>query len=168
MSKTIKRLLVVLIGVLFATTAYAQSTTASIAGHVTDANGGLQDAVITAVYTPTGITYHAFSGRDGVYRINNVVAGGPYTIKVEMMGHQPYVVTNVHAPLSGTIMVNCILNISATTLEAVSVVAEGINTNMDIQNSGANTLIDNNTIAKIPTTSRSMNDIMKLTPQLLR
>ena len=77
MSKTLKRLLVVLIGVLFATTAYAQSTTATIAGHITDANGGLQDAVITAVYTPTGITYHAFSGRDGVYRINNVVAGGP-------------------------------------------------------------------------------------------
>ena len=165
MSKTIKRLLVVLIGVLFATTAYAQSTTASIAGHVTDANGGLQDAVITAVYTPTGITYHAFSGRDGVYRINNVVAGGPYTIKVEMMGHQPYVVTNVHAPLSGTIVVNCILKISATTLEPVSVVAEGINNNMNVQNSGANTLIDNQTIQNIPTTSRSMNDIMKLTPQ---
>ena len=165
MSKTIKSFLVVLISVLFATTAYAQSTTASIAGHVTDANGGLQDAVITAVYTPTGITYHAFSGRDGVYRINNVVAGGPYTIKVEMMGHQPYVITNVHAPLSGTIVVNCILNISATTLEAVSVVAEGVNNNMNIQNSGANTLIDNQTIRNIPTTSRSMNDIMKLTPQ---
>ena len=36
MSKTIKRLLVVLVGVLFATSVYAQSTTASIAGHVTD------------------------------------------------------------------------------------------------------------------------------------
>lgn len=165
MSKTLKRLLVVLIGVLFATTAYAQSTTATIAGHITDANGGLQDAVITAVYTPTGITYHAFSGRDGVYRINNVVAGGPYTIKVEMMGHQPYVVTNVHAPLSGTIMVNCILKVSATTLEPVSVVAEGVQNNMNVQNSGANILIDNRMIQNVPTTSRSMNDIMKLTPQ---
>ena len=109
MSKTIKSLLVVLIGVLFATTAYAQSTTATIAGRVTDANGSLQDAMITAVYTPTGITYHAYSNRDGSYHINSVVAGGPYTIKVEMMGHQPYIVTNVHAPLSGTIVVNCIL-----------------------------------------------------------
>lgn len=165
MSKTIKSLLVVLLGVLLGTTAYAQSTTASIAGHVTDANGNLQDAMITAVYKPTGITYHAFSNRDGSYRINGVVAGGPYTIKVEMMGHQPYAITNVFAPLSGTIVVDCKLNISATTLEAVSVVAEGVNNNMNIQNSGANTLIDNSTIAKIPTTSRSMNDIMKLTPQ---
>lgn len=165
MSKTIKSLLVVLIGVLFATTAYAQSTTATIAGHITDGNASIQDAVITAVYNPTGITYHAFSNRDGSYRINSVVAGGPYTIKVEMMGYQPYVVTNVHAPLSGTMVVNCILKASATTLEPVSVVAEGINNNMNIQNSGANTLIDNQTIQNIPTTSRSMNDIMKLTPQ---
>ena len=165
MSKTIKSLLVVLISVLFATTAYAQSTTASIAGHVTDANGNLQDAMITAVYKPTGITYHAFTNRDGSYRINGVVAGGPYTIKAEMMGHQPYAITNVYAPLSGTIVVDCKLNISATTLEAVSVVAEGVNNNMDIQNSGAITMIDSRTIEKIPTTSRSMNDIMKLTPQ---
>ena len=49
MSKTIKRLLVVLVGVLFATSVYAQSTTASIAGHVTDENGPLTDAMITAV-----------------------------------------------------------------------------------------------------------------------
>ena len=48
MSKTIKRLLVVLVGVLFATTAYAQSTTAAIAGHVTDEHGALTDVMITA------------------------------------------------------------------------------------------------------------------------
>ena len=165
MSKTIKSLLVVLFAVLFSATAYAQSTTASIAGHVTDANGNLQDAMITAIYKPTGITYHAFSNRDGSYRINGVVAGGPYTIKAEMMGHQPYAVTNVYAPLSGTLVLDFSLKVSSTTLEAVTVTAEGVSSNMDIQNSGANTMIDSRTIAKIPTTSRSMNDIMKLTPQ---
>ena len=87
MSKTIKRLLVVLVGVLFATTAYAQSTTAAIAGHVTDEHGALTDVMITAVYDPSGIVYHAFSNRDGSFRINGVVAGGPYTVKAELMGH---------------------------------------------------------------------------------
>ena len=134
MSKTIKSLLVVLFAVLFSTTAYAQSTTASIAGHVTDANGNLQDAMITAIYKPTGITYHAFSNRDGSYRINGVVAGGPYTIKAEMMGHQPYAVTNVYAPLSGTLVLDFSLKVSSTTLEAVTVTAEGVSSNMDIQN----------------------------------
>ncbi|MBR3725359.1 MAG: carboxypeptidase regulatory-like domain-containing protein [Bacteroidales bacterium] len=165
MSKTIKRLLVVLVGVLFATTVYAQSTTASIAGHVTDDHGALSDAIITAVYTPSGITYHAFSNRDGSYRINGVVAGGPYIIKAEMMGHRPLVVKDVHAPLSGTVIVDLMMKADAVTLEEVVVTAESEYSNMNIQNSGAGTYIGGQTIEKIPTTSRSMNDIMKLTPQ---
>ena len=164
MSKTIKRLLVVLVGVLLATTVYAQSTTASIAGHVTDENGPLADAMITAVYTPSGITYHAFSNRDGSFRINGVVAGGPYTVKAELMGHRPLVLNNVQAPLSGTVVLNLVMKADAVTLEEVVVTAE-MNSNMDIQNSGAGTFISNQTIENVPTTSRSMNDIMKLTPQ---
>lgn len=164
MSKTIKRLLVVVVGVLFATTLSAQSTTASIAGHVTDEHGALNEAIITAVYAPTGLTYHAFSGRDGVYRINGVVAGGPYTIKAELAGHRPLVVNNVYAPLSGTVMVDLAMKPAAVTLEEVVVTAE-MNSNMDIQNSGAGTFIGSQTIEKIPTASRSMNDIMKMTPQ---
>ncbi len=164
MSKTIKRLLVVLFGVFFATATYAQSTTASIAGHITDEHGALADAMITAIYTPSGIAYHAFSNRDGSYRINGVVAGGPYTIKVEMMGHRPLVIKEVLAPLAGTVVVDLVLKADAVTLDEIVVMAE-MNSNMDIQNSGAGTFIGNQTIENIPTTSRSMNDIMKLTPQ---
>ena len=164
MSKTIKRLLVVLVGVLFATSVYAQSTTASIAGHVTDENGPLTDAMITAVYTPSGIAYHAFSNRDGSFRINGVVAGGPYTVKVEHMAHRPLVLNNVQAPLSGTVVLNLVMKADAVTLEEVVVTAE-MNSNMDIQNSGAGTFISNQTIENVPTTNRSMNDILKLTPQ---
>jgi hypothetical protein len=111
MSKTIKSFVVVLISLLFATTAMAQSTTSSIAGHVTDANGPVQDAMISAIYTPTGLVYHAFTNRDGSYRINGVVAGGPYTIKVEMMGHQTLLVKDIKAPLASTVIVNPVLKI---------------------------------------------------------
>ena len=165
MSKTIKSLLAVLFAVLFSATALAQSTTSAIAGHVTDANGPVADAMVTAIYTPTGIVYHAFTNRDGSYRINSVIAGGPYTIKTEMMGHQTLVINNVKTPLASTLIIDPVLKIDATTLEEVVVVAEGTNSNMDILNSGANTSISNLTMDGIPTTSRSMNDIMKLTPQ---
>ena len=149
MSKTIKRLLVVLVGVLFATSVYAQSTTASIAGHVTDENGPLTDAMITAVYTPSGIAYHAFSNRDGSFRINGVVAGGPYTVKVEHMAHRPLVLNNVQAPLSGTVVLNLVMKTDAVTLEEVVVTAE-MNSNMDIQNSGAGTFISNQRWWQLP------------------
>jgi len=165
MSKTIKSFVVVLISLLFATTAMAQSTTSSIAGHVTDANGPVQDAMISAIYTPTGLVYHAFTNRDGSYRINGVVAGGPYTIKVEMMGHQTLLVKDIKAPLASTVIVNPVLKIEANTLEEVVVSAEAANSNMSIENAGAGTYIGSQTIEKLPTTSRTMNDIMKLTPQ---
>lgn len=165
MSKTIKSFVVVLISLLFATTAMAQSTTSSIAGHVTDANGPVQDAMVTAIYTPTGLVYHAFSNRDGAFRINSVVAGGPYTIKVEMMGHQTLVIKNIKAPLASTVVIEPVLKIEANTLEEVVVSAEGISSNMNIENAGAGTNIATQTIEKMPTTTRSMNDIMKLTPQ---
>ena len=165
MSKTIKSFVVVLISLLFATTAMAQSTTSSIAGHVTDANGPVHDAMISAIYTPTGIVYHAFTNRDGAYRINGVVAGGPYTIKVEMMGHQTLLVKDIKAPLASTVIVNPVLKIEANTLEEVVVSAEAANSNMSVENAGASTYIGSQAIEKLPTTSRSMNDIMKLTPQ---
>lgn len=166
MSKISKCFVALLIGMLFATTAMGQATTASFAGHVNNDKGeALQDAMITAMYVPTGIVYHTFSNRDGSYRINGVVAGGPYTIKAEMMGHQTYSVSNVHAPLGGTLVLDFNLKTAAVTLEPVSVVAEGVGNNMNIQNSGVSTMIDSRTISNLPTTSRSMNDIMKLTPQ---
>ena len=80
------------------------------------------------------------------------------------MGHRPLVLNNVQAPLSGTVVLNLIMKTDAVTLDAVVVTAE-MNSNMDIQNSGAGTFISNQTIENVPTTSRSMNDIMKLTPQ---
>lgn len=165
MSKTIKSFVVVLISLLFATTAMAQSTTSSIAGHVSDANGPVQDAMVTAVYTPTGLVYHAFSNRDGAFRINGVVAGGPYTIKVEMMGHQTLVIKDIKAPLASTVVIEPVLKIVANTLEEVVVSAEAANSNMSVENAGAVTYIGSQTIDKMPTIDRSMNDIMKLTPQ---
>lgn len=143
----------------------AQSTTSSIVGHVSDANGNLQDAIVTAVYMPTKVVYRAITNKDGSYRINGAVAGGPYTIKVEMMGHKTVTFTDVQAPLGEAVIVDFVLENTSTVLDAVVISAEGNNSSMGIQNSGANTRISSRTIERMPTSSRSMNDIMKLTPQ---
>ena len=95
MSNTLKSLLFLLIGIVASSSAYSQSTTSTISGRVADTNGVLQGAMITAVYTPSGIMYHAFTQHDGSYRINDVVAGGPYTIKAEASGHRTLVYKDV-------------------------------------------------------------------------
>src|SRR3954466_8347332 len=68
-------------------TAAAQTvTTGSIAGSVTDAQGGaLPGVTVNAVHTPTGTSYDAVTGPDGTFSILNVRVG-PYTITATMSG----------------------------------------------------------------------------------
>ncbi len=161
MSNTLKSLLFLLIGIVASSSAYSQSTTSTISGRVADTNGVLQGAMITAVYTPSGIVYHAFTQHDGSYRINDVVAGGPYTIKAEASGHRTLVYKDVYAPLSQAVVVDFFLKEEAVMLDAVVVSA----TRPDVRSAGAGTLVDRAVIESVPTATRSMNDIMKLTPQ---
>lgn len=165
MSRTLKRAIFLLLNCLVGAAAFAQTTTAAITGHVSDTAGALSDVMITAVYEPTGIIYHAFSNHDGAYRIDGAVAGGPYTLKAEHPSYRTRVAKEVYAPLSQTAVVDFELTLSAVTLEGVVVRAEGTRSNMNIQSSGAGTLVSRTAIEKVPTTSRNLNDIMKLTPQ---
>ena len=153
------------VGLLISLPAWAQTTTSSIVGRVADVDGPLQDALVTAVYTPSGITYHALTNANGMYRINGVVAGGPYTIKAEMQGHRAAERLNVSAPLGDKVEVDFELPVSATTLDVVVISDDAANSGMDVQNSGVATHIDNRALMAVPTVSRSLNDIMRLTPQ---
>lgn len=149
----------------FSASAVAQSTTSMLVGRVADAEGPLAGARLTAVHTPTGLTYHVVANRDGEYRIGGIVAGGPYTVKAEMMGYRPSTISNVTAPVGGREVVDFVLTMASTTLGEVVVSDEAVRSNMDVKNSGASTYISNSALMAMPTTSRSLNDVMRLTPQ---
>ena len=165
MKSRVGAILALFVGLLISLPAWAQTTTSSIVGRVADVEGPLQDALVTAVYTPSGITYHALTNANGMYRINGVVAGGPYTIKAEMQGHRAAERLNVSAPLGDKVEVDFELQVSATTLDVVVISDDAANSGMDVQNSGVATHIDNRALMAVPTVSRSLNDIMRLTPQ---
>ncbi|MBQ7194420.1 MAG: carboxypeptidase regulatory-like domain-containing protein, partial [Bacteroidales bacterium] len=145
--------------------AFAQVTTAGIGGHVSDAQGAVPGAAIVAVYQPTATTYYAVTDKNGNFRINNVTPGGPYTISVEMMGYRKVENQNVYAPLGETITVDALLEDESLSLEAAVFVADGALSNMNVRRSGAGTSVSQATMSSLPTVSRSMNDVMKLTPQ---
>ena len=161
----LKRMVVLLAVLLCSLTAMGQTTTSTITGRVTDGKAPLADALVTAVYTPTGLSYHALTNREGVYRMGGVVAGGPYTIKVELMGYRPAAIQRVTARLGGSEAVDFVLTMASTTLEEVVVSDEAVRSNMDVQNAGASTYINHSALEAMPTTSRSLNDVMRLTPQ---
>lgn len=132
---------------------------------MTDSEGPVQGAAIVAVHTPSGSQYYAVSDKNGIYRINGITPGGPYTVTVEMLGYRKTETTNVYAPLGETVTVNAPIEMEALGLDAAVFVADGKESNMNISRAGAGTSISQKTLDAMPTVSRSMNDIMKLTPQ---
>ena len=72
----------------FSVSIIAQVTTASLAGKVTtsDTNEEVIGASIQAVHTPSGTRYAAVSNIDGLFTIQGMRTGGPYTITVSYIG----------------------------------------------------------------------------------
>jgi len=140
-------------------------TTSAISGKVSDAQGAVVGAAIIATHTPSGTQYYSVTDKDGQYRINSIVPGGPYTIKVEMLGYSSLTITDVIAPLAETFIADATLKEEAIGLEAATVSAEASTSGMNIHRSGASTTISERTKDNMPSVSRSMNDILALTPQ---
>lgn len=166
MRQSVKFFLLVLAALFVgAGVATAQVTTSSLSGRVTDNEGAVQGAPVIALHTQSGTQYYAVTDKNGVYRINGVTPGGPYTVVVEVLGYRKVETTNVYAPLGETVSVNVLLEVEALGLEAAVFVADGAESNMNISKAGAGTAISQRTMESMPTVDRSMNDIMRLTPQ---
>jgi hypothetical protein len=161
------RLVMTLVAVAFAfSAALAQGvTTSSINGKITDTNGEpLIGANILAVHTPSGATYGNSTNENGIYRIPNMRVGGPYTITISYTGYEDLVRKNVYLRLGQAFNLSPELSETALTLDGVEVVAYR-NDVFDGNRTGAETVIDEVQINKLPTVARSLGDFTRLTPQ---
>ena len=144
----------------------AQVTTSSISGKVTDAKGdALVGATVVATHMPSGTKYGAAVDAQGNYRLLNIRAGGPYVVEFSMLGYQPVEKTGIEVALADNFTLDAYLNEESIGMDAVIVSVDGSSSSMNSDRSGSMTSISNERIAVTPTVSRSMNDIMKLTPQ---
>lgn len=165
MKNSIKVVMLAIISMVASTVAYAQVTTASIAGRVSDKDGAVEGAPVIAVYTATGATYYSVTDQRGYFRINGVTPGGPYVVKVEMLGYRKVETQGVYAPLGETVTVNATLEDEALSLDAAVFIADATDSGMNIDRSGAGTSVSQKTMSSLPSVNRSMNDVMRLTPQ---
>ena len=165
MRKAFKSLLLAFTTLIAGTVAFAQVTTSSISGQVTAKDGNVAGATIIAVYQPTATTYYAITDANGNYRINSINPGGPYTVTIEMLGYRTVENQNVYAPLGEVALVDALLEDESLSLDAAVFVADGNDNGMNIKRSGAGTSVSQRTMSALPSISRSMNDVMKLTPQ---
>ena len=161
-----KKLLTFFVAMIASISLMAQVTTSSISGKITDNNKGtLPGATVVATHTPSGSQYYAVADANGNYRLLNIRPGGPYTIEYRMVGFQTVKQEGVVATLGETKILNVRMNEEAIGLGEVSVVAEAVSNGMDSDRAGATTAISNEEITTLPTITRSLNDVLALTPQ---
>lgn len=160
--KTIKRFLMALALMLVSIVSYAQITTSSVSGKVTDEVEPLVGVAVIAQHLPSGTQYYASTNTEGRYSILAMRPGGPYKITFELVGFKKTEVTEVYLSLDN-LELNQKMVIDTQNLEEVVIVAKAANKSLK---TGAGTSISRETFETMPTsTSRSLNDVLKLTPQ---
>lgn len=140
-------------------------TTSTLTGTVLDETGEtLPGANITAVHEPSGTSYGTTTRMDGSYRIANMRVGGPYTIRISFVGYRTYVAEEVFLRLGETYNQSATLSSDDLELDELVVTALGDRV-FNQERTGASTNINADRIASVPTISRSVDDLTKLTPQ---
>ena len=148
---------------LFATVAlYAQMTTSSLSGKITDAQGAVPGAAVVAIHTPSGTQYYAISNNEGRYTIQGMRPGGPYEVTISLLGYKTVVYQDVTLKLSETYTQDVVLEDNAEQLQEVVVVASS--TKFGTEKTGASTNVSNREMMNLPNSSRSLSAITKLSP----
>ncbi len=161
MIKKFRFLLVALI-VLSATIMQAQVTTSSMSGRVTDAEGTVIGATVIATHEPSGTTYGTVTNLEGRFNLNGMRVGGPYTVEVSYIGYGKSTTTNITLSLGENYALNVVLSEQATSLDEIVVTA--LRTKFSTEKTGAVTNITNTQIDNVPTVSRNIMDITRLSP----
>ena len=164
MKQTFKCLLAAFAAMLVAVSAFAQITTSSLGGRVTDAKGEpVVGAAVVATHEPSGTVYGVTTNADGRYAMNGMRAGGPYKVEVSCLGYKPLTYTDVNLQLAEAYALNGTLQDDAEMLgEAIVVAAPA--SKFAAEKTGAATNISSNQITALPTISRSITDVTRLSP----
>lgn len=160
-----KRILQLLLLMLFGVFAQAQVTTSAMSGKVTDDKGeGLVAATVIAIHTPSGTQYGTFTNENGVFSFSNMKPGGPYKVDISYVGYATSTTPDISLRLGETYILNSVLYMEGVQLEGLTIAGTRSNI-LNSNRTGAATNVGEAAIATLPSISRSINDFTRLTPQ---
>ena len=166
MKKSLLKVLVIVFAIVgFISVANAQVTTTSLTGTVRDSKETMPGTSIKATHTPTGTVYSVITNANGRYTIGNMRVGGPYTIELSFVGYKSQKFEDLTLKLGEPFVLNVKMEDNSATLATVTVSNAATSSIMNSNKSGANTVVSKAQIQTLPTISRSVNDITRLTPQ---
>jgi Carboxypeptidase regulatory-like domain len=153
-------LLICVVQLLVAGSLWAQATTGSIVGHVSDPSKGLvAGAKVSALNQDTGVHYEAETNRDGDYVISNVPPGG-YTVTVEKQGFAKAAIHDVLLVIDQKQLLNFDLTLGSVS-ESVTVTSAP--TLLQTQSSETGDVIQSQEILDLPLLGRTFYGLTQLT-----
>ena len=143
-------------------------TTGAITGTVYDPEGKpMPGAQIEIINRATGFRSATISRSNGLYLIQGLEVGGPYTVRVQSIGMETMERTDVMVTLSQSTRVDFNLATRAIQLSAVEVVSQRT-AEMSPTRTGVSSLVTDSLLRRMPSISRDIVDMVKLTPQVVR
>lgn len=154
-------------GVLLPGSARAQGvTTAAVSGTVTDETGQpVADAQIQVLNTATGYSTGTMTRADGRYNVLGLEVGGPYTVRARRIGYAPEERTGFVLTLGQNLRLDLRLGRQAVVLTGVTVTADR-DALISSSRTGAQTLVSDTALRRLPTLNRNFTDFVALTPQV--
>ena len=157
----IKHLLIAML-LFVSTLTYAQVTTSSMSGRITDGNDALIGATVRVTHQPSGTNYGAVTNAEGRFTIQGMRTGGPYIVEVSYLGYSNFTQDNIFLQLGATYVLNAVMTESAQTLGEI--VVTGSASKFTTERTGPSTNISNEQMRLLPTINRSIQDMARLSP----
>ena len=145
-------------------TVMGQITTSSMTGKVTfeGSSEEIIGATVQAVHEPSGTRYTAVTNASGQFTIQGMRTGGPYAVTVSYIGHQTKTLRGITLQLGETY--NLAVWLSENSQELTEVVVSGKASKFAAEKTGASTNITSQQIVNLPTVSRAITDVTRLSP----
>jgi hypothetical protein len=141
----------------------AQVTTSSMSGVVKDDKGQpLVGATVILRNASTGARFTVTTRTGGIFDINNLPPGGPYSVKVSYVGFTDFNREDINIPLGEKFDLQTTLSPTNTELQVVTVSAARRGAT---EKTGASTNISNRMVQNIPNITRNLTNLTRVTPQ---
>lgn len=143
-------------------------TTAAVTGRITDDAGTpVPQVELTLTLATTGERRITRSREDGVYAFENVTVGSPYTLAARAIGFEPKVSDQFALALGQRFRLDLSMKRSAVELAAV-VVSTNADPLRSTARTGAQTLVSDSAVRRLPTLNRAFTDFISTSPQVVR
>jgi hypothetical protein len=140
---------------------FAQLTTTTISGTVTDKTGGVvSDVVIVAMDTAKGTTSQATADAQGFYVLSNLLPG-QYRLRADKQGFETYVQEGVVVEVNRPVTANISLQVGSTS-QTVTVAAAA--EQVDLRSQTLSYSINTQMVTGLPLNGRNLLQLMQLAP----